>query len=209
MRRKLIKTTIILSFAICIAAIPKVQASAAWQKDSKGWWYSEGKSYLKDCSKYIDGTWYYFDSNGYLKTGWVKDSESAIWYYFDNNGVKARNTEINGYLLAQDGNLLEGVTKDDVNKFRQIMKANIDPSILDSNYREVGIYTENNFAPKGYDINLKRVICFAMKDTSNYLDPQNCIVDMDTNKVYLFDTGYSLYECKNHNKTAFEMNDDF
>ena len=33
----------------------------------------------------IGGTWYYFDSEGWMKTGWIK--ESGNWYYLDDSGA--------------------------------------------------------------------------------------------------------------------------
>ena len=33
----------------------------------------------------IDGTWYYFDINGNMKTGWIKDH--GKWYYTDSTGA--------------------------------------------------------------------------------------------------------------------------
>ena len=61
-----------------------------WIKNSKGWWY-----------RYADGTWptgwaklpwsrstkpdkkdwFFFDKNGYMQTGWIKDN--GWWYYLD------------------------------------------------------------------------------------------------------------------------------
>ena len=39
-----------------------------WYKDSTGWWYASGTSYLKNQWAQISGSWYYFDSNGYMET---------------------------------------------------------------------------------------------------------------------------------------------
>ena len=50
-----------------------------WYKDSTGWWYASGTSYLKNQWAQISGSWYYFDSNGYMETGWQKIS--GKWSY--------------------------------------------------------------------------------------------------------------------------------
>ena len=34
----------------------------------------------------IDGHYYYFGSDGYMKTGWRK--ENGNWFYYDNYGYK-------------------------------------------------------------------------------------------------------------------------
>ena len=58
-----------------------------WRKDSKGWWYRiSNRMYLKDGMFYLDGNWYWFDSNGYMETNcWKKNNED--WYYLDANGA--------------------------------------------------------------------------------------------------------------------------
>ena len=77
-----------------------------WYKDSTGWWYAFGTSYLKNQWAQISGSWYYFDSNGYMETSWQKISgkwsylggtDDGImrigwqkigtnWYYFNSSG---------------------------------------------------------------------------------------------------------------------------
>ena len=77
-----------------------------WYKDSTGWWYASGTSYLKNQWAQISGSWYYFDSNGYMETSWQKISgkwsylggtDDGImrigwqkigtnWYYFNSSG---------------------------------------------------------------------------------------------------------------------------
>ena len=49
----------------------------------------------------IDGSWYYFDTNGSACTGWQEIDGS--WYYFDADGRMARDTEIDGYYVNTDG----------------------------------------------------------------------------------------------------------
>ena len=77
-----------------------------WYKDSTGWWYASGTSYLKNQWAQISGSWYYFDSNGYMETSWQKISGKwsylggtddgimrigwqkigSNWYYFNSSG---------------------------------------------------------------------------------------------------------------------------
>ena len=75
----------IMCVALLVVAVPQdAHAAQGWNKNSKGWWYeydSKG-NYYKNGWKYIaeQDFWYYFQGNGYAKTGWLKDGNA--WYYF-------------------------------------------------------------------------------------------------------------------------------
>ena len=68
---------------------------------SKNGWITEGscKAYYENARKVtgwkqISGSWYYFDANGCMKTGWVQDKGrnsgcTSGWWYFDSNGKMA------------------------------------------------------------------------------------------------------------------------
>jgi hypothetical protein len=99
---KMKKLIVSLLIAVSALALNPVGANAEWQEDNYGWWYSEGNSYaigLRD----INGSTYYFDSYGYMKTGWLEDNYYGTWRFFYPNGAMAYNTVINGYELDQDG----------------------------------------------------------------------------------------------------------
>ena len=70
--------------ALTLATICPVSVSAAWKQDSIGWWNTEGNSYSVGWRS-INNTWYYFGSDGYMKTGWINDN--STWYYTDNSGT--------------------------------------------------------------------------------------------------------------------------
>lgn len=54
--------------------------NAGWQKDGKGWWYRNADgSYPTNGWQQIDGKWFYFDSVGYMVTGWIQWNEN---YYY-------------------------------------------------------------------------------------------------------------------------------
>lgn len=56
-----------------------------WLYDSGRWYYlsiQSGK--ILTGLNSIEGSQYFFDSNGVMKTGWVKEGDK--WYYFDSNG---------------------------------------------------------------------------------------------------------------------------
>lgn len=49
----------------------------------------------------INGTWYYLDVDGTIKTGWLNDN--GTWYYLNASGAMESNTVIDGYTLGSDG----------------------------------------------------------------------------------------------------------
>ncbi len=53
-----------------------------WIRDSTGWWYRNGDgSYTAADWQLIDDKWYYFNSSGYMVTGWIDWNEKS--YYCD------------------------------------------------------------------------------------------------------------------------------
>ena len=57
----------------------------------------------------IGSTWYYFDSEGWMKTGWIK--EYGNWYYLDDSGaMKTGLQTIEGkqYYLSASGAMQTG-----------------------------------------------------------------------------------------------------
>ena len=63
-----------------IMAMNPVGASAAWEKNNKGWWYKEGTSQATSWRE-IDGKWYSFYSNGYMAQNcWIGK------YYLSSDG---------------------------------------------------------------------------------------------------------------------------
>lgn len=87
--------------------------SGAWISDAKGWWYKETNgSYPKSTWKEISyngvKSWYYFDEQGYMTTGWKLIN--GKWYYMYEStekhhikGSMARNTKIGEYKVGSDG----------------------------------------------------------------------------------------------------------
>lgn len=74
-----------------------------WFKDSNGkWYYFQTNGYMTTGWRFIEGDWYYFDNSGEMSTGWVK-TEDGNWYYLMISGKMARNTIIDGYTLNSKG----------------------------------------------------------------------------------------------------------
>ena len=53
----------------------------------------------------VNGKWYYLNSDGSMKTGWLKNSDGS-WYYLNSDGSMAANTTINGYKLDKTGKMV-------------------------------------------------------------------------------------------------------
>lgn len=68
--------------AASILAINPIGASAEWKRNSSGWWYSEGNSYVRNGWKQIDSKWYYFNFEGYIiQNAWMYEG-----YYLNSSG---------------------------------------------------------------------------------------------------------------------------
>ena len=71
---------------------PKDQAfSGAWiEEDKTGKWRyvmnARGTSWCQNQWKEIGGSWYRFDADGYMVTGWYQ-SPAGTWYYLDESGA--------------------------------------------------------------------------------------------------------------------------
>ena len=56
-----------------------------WMYSNGRWWYKHANgSDTKNGWDKIDRVWYYFDDEGWMKTGWVKDGK---WYYLSESGA--------------------------------------------------------------------------------------------------------------------------
>ena len=72
---------------------------ASWKKDRNGWWYSTGKgTYLKNCWARIDGSWYFFDKEGYMEKNAYRKG-----YYLGNNGSWDGKAPVMGWKQEQSG----------------------------------------------------------------------------------------------------------
>jgi hypothetical protein len=100
--KRLIKVMSGILLAASVIVLNPIRTNAEWRQDNNGWWYTEGNSYAKGLRD-INGKTYYFDSNGYMKTGWIQDSYYGTWRYFYSYGAMAYNTVIDGCELDEDG----------------------------------------------------------------------------------------------------------
>ncbi|BCZ46403.1 hypothetical protein psyc5s11_24700 [Clostridium gelidum] len=99
-RSKLTKTIASLLILSSILVLNPIGANAEWKQDSNGWWNTEGTSYSVGW-KEIDGKWYYFGQDGYMKTGWIKYGGKS--YYLNSDGSMAHDATIDGLTVGSDG----------------------------------------------------------------------------------------------------------
>ena len=92
---------------------PKLDTvEAKWIKAKDGrWWYRHADgSWTSNGWEKIDGKWYYFDKDGWMKTGWI--SWKRRWCYCESSGACAysKTLHIDGkdYVFGRDGYMVEG-----------------------------------------------------------------------------------------------------
>ena len=83
MKNKTIKKALAIGMSVLMLASTftpvSVQAAGGWKQNKTGWWWEEDNgSYPTKSWKNIGGTWYYFDGNGYMVTGWLKLSRLVL-----------------------------------------------------------------------------------------------------------------------------------
>ena len=78
--------------------------TAGWQKDHIGWWWrNPDGSWPANNWMFINGKWYFFGPDGYMKTGWIE--WKGEYYYCDlTNGDMLVNTVTpDGFRVDQNG----------------------------------------------------------------------------------------------------------
>ena len=106
----------LLSAALCLAALtaaagPFAAYGGDWDmsEDGKHWMYMYAPDEpAEDKWVEVDGKEYYFDSKGYMKTGWYKDKDDGNIYYLGDDGAKRYNSFTHdGHFVGSDGVILE------------------------------------------------------------------------------------------------------
>lgn len=78
------KSLIGLSLAATLVfALPKPAWAAQWLINEAGFWQYEDNGIKQTGWQQIDDSWYYFDEQGNMATGWVHCSDLNHWYYLD------------------------------------------------------------------------------------------------------------------------------
>ena len=81
----------------------QVLAAGEWIQDETGWWYRyEDGNYPVSCWRKINGEWYSFEENGYMRSnGWYQEGDA--WYYLNPDGSMAHDTVVDGYTVDSNG----------------------------------------------------------------------------------------------------------
>ncbi|WP_125141370.1 hypothetical protein [Clostridium transplantifaecale] len=92
--------------AACLSMMVSMTSFAGqWEQNTTGWWYqNDDGSYPASQWVTIDEKLYYFDADGYMKTGWVLTTQGN-WYYLNPSG-ELRYDELteNGRVYNFDSN---------------------------------------------------------------------------------------------------------
>ena len=107
MKKECVKKITIISIIIImkLSLIP-LSVSAEWKNDSYGWKYKGRNSYYASGWAQINGYWYCFDNDGYMKNSEWQYSENGYWYYLGANGECVRDSwlKLDGYWYYFDEN---------------------------------------------------------------------------------------------------------
>lgn len=88
-----------------------LENAGQWIKDSGRWWYqNRDGSYTKDNWQCIGNKWYYFDSQGYMVTGWINWKDHS-YYCGDDGAMWASCWTPDGYYVDGDGVWVQGYSK--------------------------------------------------------------------------------------------------
>lgn len=91
-----------------VSETPKLDGT--WSVDDQGWRFMDlEQNYASDETRVIDGKEYFFNSDGYMETGWAK--KETNWYYLSYAGQKETGwlaDENKDYYLASDGVMVTG-----------------------------------------------------------------------------------------------------
>ena len=86
-------------------------SSGKWVKSGSRWWYRYTNGSYAVGLKKIGSATYYFDSNGWMKTGWQHATGNSDWYYFAGSGAMKTGWLKTGgkwYYLNSSGKMLTG-----------------------------------------------------------------------------------------------------
>lgn len=81
------KPAALFAAAALLAMLPGTVYGADWKQDDHGRWYErEDGSYPKGAWEEIDGSWYRFNDQGYMQTGWYRDTKKKKKYWLGSDG---------------------------------------------------------------------------------------------------------------------------
>lgn len=87
-----------------VSILQKNEVKGKWLRNETGWWYSNGDgSYPVSCWQQINGSWYFFNAQGYMETGWVDWNGKRYYCDLVNGNMLVNETTPDGYRVGSDG----------------------------------------------------------------------------------------------------------
>jgi hypothetical protein len=120
---KLKKILAIAMATTMVSTAAPLTVSAAWLNDSQNNWNWTENGSKATGWKQVDGTWYHFDTDGKMQTGWVQTEDSKWYYMSSNGGMKTgwlKDTDGKWYNLAPSGEMKTGWLKDTDGKWYKL-----------------------------------------------------------------------------------------
>ncbi|WP_252243857.1 MULTISPECIES: choline-binding protein [unclassified Clostridium] len=112
-----------LLVSITILTISPIEANAEWKKNSIGWWYTEGNSYLTGW-QLIDGSWYYLNNDGSMVTNGLidgfnlgNDGKMISPSYYNTMMKLAEEESLKDYYSQKQPVIVEEIKHDDSNDY--------------------------------------------------------------------------------------------
>lgn len=105
------KTAAAVILAAGVLSLPALEAGADWETDKNGTYYTDENGSKVRGLEEIDGETYYFDSKGYMQTGWQKVRRKYTCYFRKNGTMVKGKAKIKGeiYYFDSKGHLVTGI----------------------------------------------------------------------------------------------------
>ena len=144
-------SSICLAAALLSLSVPgtvRAEESAGWVSDEAGWRYIEADGTgAAPGWKLIDGSWYWFEDSGRMRTGWLLQGDT--WYYLDDSGTMASGWRTIGgksYYFTESGAMKTGHVEQNGTVYSFHSDGSVDTAKKEKNTGggafEIGFYDE-------------------------------------------------------------------
>ncbi|WP_373263689.1 hypothetical protein [Hungatella hathewayi] len=121
-------------FSLSIFYHAQAAGMGSWElaEDGKRWkYYYSVNDYAKDEWIEEDGKEYYIDSSGYMKTGWVKNSEDGNKYFMGEDGAKCFHMITPDHIYVND----KGIAIQSYETYRKAVKKELTSILKSKDYK--------------------------------------------------------------------------
>lgn len=91
---------LLISGALIIST--PIVSFAEWYQGDIGWQYQLDGQYLSNTWKMLDGSWYHFNTDGIMDTGWFQDVDGLYYLNPDNGSMLTGLQTVNGSYCSFD-----------------------------------------------------------------------------------------------------------